>query len=81
MALKFIELLTILQLITIRNNSDGKNSKPQAIKRLVKYFLVFYTRLESSAHNFCIKNNTLRPLVQERLCTSDVNQPLAFKQT
>ena len=31
-----IELLTILQLITIRNSSDGNNIKPQAIKLLVK---------------------------------------------
>jgi len=31
----FIELLTILQLITIRNRSDGNSVKPQSIKRLV----------------------------------------------
>ena len=34
MNLNFIELLTILQLNTIWNSSDGKNIKPQAIKRL-----------------------------------------------
>jgi len=32
MNLSFIELLTILQLIAIRNNSDGNNIKPQATK-------------------------------------------------
>jgi len=37
MNLNFIELLTILQLITIRNISAGSNIKPQAIKRLVKF--------------------------------------------
>jgi len=31
MNLNFIELLTILQLITIWNSSDGNNSKRQAI--------------------------------------------------
>jgi len=36
MNLNFIELLTILQLITIRNSSDGNNIKPQAIKMLFK---------------------------------------------
>src|SRR6218665_32679 len=30
--LNFIERLTILQLITIQNSSDGNNMKPQAIK-------------------------------------------------
>jgi len=33
MNLNFIELLTILQLITIRNSSDSNNIKPQAIKK------------------------------------------------
>jgi len=33
--LKLIELLTILQLTTIQNSSNGNNIKPQAIKRLV----------------------------------------------
>jgi len=33
MNLNFIELLTILQLITIRNISDDNNIKPRAIKR------------------------------------------------
>ena len=37
MNLNLIELLTILQFITIRNNFDGNNIKPQAIKRLVKH--------------------------------------------
>jgi len=32
MNLDFIELLTILQPITIRNSSDGNNIKPPAIK-------------------------------------------------
>jgi len=36
MNLKFIELLTIWQLITIRNSSDGNNIKLHATKRLVK---------------------------------------------
>jgi len=45
MNLNLIELLTIFQLITIRNSSDGNNIKPQAIKRLVeqKQFRFFYT--------------------------------------
>ena len=34
--LNFIELLAILQLITIRKSSNGNNVKPQATKRLVK---------------------------------------------
>jgi len=34
--LNFIELLKILQLITIQNSSNGTDTKPQAIKRLVK---------------------------------------------
>jgi len=36
MNLNFIELLTILQLITIQSSYDGINVKPQAIKWLVK---------------------------------------------
>jgi len=36
MNLNFTELLTLLQLITIRSSSDGKNIKQQATKRLVK---------------------------------------------
>jgi len=36
MNLNFIELLTILQLITIRNSSDGNNIKLQETKELVK---------------------------------------------
>jgi len=32
MNLNFIELLIILQLITIRNSSDGNNIKPKTIK-------------------------------------------------
>jgi len=51
--LNFIELLTILKLITIQNSSDGNNIKPHAINRLVtKKFLFSYSTLESSAHNF-----------------------------
>jgi len=37
MNLNFIELLAILQVITIRNSSGGNNIKPQAIKGLVKF--------------------------------------------
>jgi len=37
MNLNFIELLKLLQLITIQNSSDGDNIKPQAIKGLVKF--------------------------------------------
>jgi len=46
MNLNLIEMSTILQLITIRNSSDGNNIKPQAIKRLVKYLKnsTFYTQ-------------------------------------
>jgi len=36
MNLTFIELFTTLQLIAIRNISDGNSIKPQAIKGLVK---------------------------------------------
>jgi len=36
MNLNFIELVTILQLITNQNSSDSNNIKPQAIKMLVK---------------------------------------------
>jgi len=36
MNLNFIELLTIFQLFTIENSSDGNSIKPHAIKRLVK---------------------------------------------
>jgi len=36
MNLNLIEMLTIFQLITIRNSSDGNNIKPQATKRHVK---------------------------------------------
>jgi len=34
MSVNFIELLTILQLITIRNSFDGNNITSQAVKRL-----------------------------------------------
>src|SRR6218665_135862 len=51
--LNFIELSTILQLITILDSSDGNNIKPQAIQTLFKYKKVgFYTTLDGSAHNF-----------------------------
>ena len=36
MNLNFIELLTILQLITMQNSSGGNNIKPQAMWTLVK---------------------------------------------
>ena len=36
MKLNFIELLKILQLITIQNSSDGNNIKTQTITRLFK---------------------------------------------
>jgi len=36
MNVNFIELLKILQLITIRNSVDDNNIKSQALKRLVK---------------------------------------------
>jgi len=36
MILNLIDLLQIVQLITIRNSSDGNNIKLQAIERLVK---------------------------------------------
>src|SRR6218665_3365338 len=42
MNLNFIELLTILRLITIRNSSDGKHIKLQATKRLVQFFKSFF---------------------------------------
>jgi len=40
MNLNLIELLTILQLFTIQNSSDGNNIKPQARIRLVKYLKI-----------------------------------------
>ena len=54
MNLKFIELLKILQLITIQTSSDSKNIKLQAIKGY-SYILeigFLYLTLETSAHNF-----------------------------
>jgi len=36
MNLNLIELLTVLQLITIRNSSHGNNIKPQATKTFIK---------------------------------------------
>jgi len=36
MNLNFIELLNVLQIITIRNSSDGNNITPQATKGLFK---------------------------------------------
>src|SRR6218665_105173 len=72
MYVNLIELLKILQLITIQKNFDGRNIKSQAIKRLVKYkknqFL--YTRLSKvqlrilSSALECPKNNTKQPLAQ-----------------
>ena len=54
MNLNFIELLTILQLITIRNSFDHNNLKPQAIKGLVKQnkFCFLHPTPENSADNF-----------------------------
>ena len=54
MILNFIELLKILQFITIINSSDGNNIKPQAIKRTAKKYIFgfSYSTLESSANNF-----------------------------
>jgi len=45
-SLNFIELLLILQLITIRNSSNVNDIKPQAIKELVKWKKIgFYPQL------------------------------------
>ena len=71
MNLNLIELLAILQLITIRNGSDGKNIKLQAIKGLVKFLKIFfYTRLSklqliilSSVLEYA-ENSTVHPLAQ-----------------
>src|SRR6218665_1066466 len=69
MNLNFIELLSILQLIAIQNSSNGNNTKPQAIKGLVKF--VFCTRLTKrqliilSLVLECTKKKTLRPLAQK----------------
>ena len=67
----FIELLTILQLITIRNSSDDNNIKPQAIKRLAvktNRFITWLSKVQliilSSAREYT-KNHTLRPLAQK----------------
>jgi len=47
--LNFIELLTVLQFITIWNISDVNNIKPQATKRLVKTILItFYESFKLS---------------------------------
>jgi len=50
MNLNLIELLTVLQLITTRNSSDGNNIKPQAIKRLVKFKKIGFL-LDSRKYN------------------------------
>src|SRR6218665_3660696 len=72
MNLNFLELLAILQLITIQNSSDSNNIKPQAIKRLVKLNKFgFYNRLLKvqliifSAALECTKKSTLQPLAQK----------------
>src|SRR6218665_1046697 len=72
MNLNLIELLTILQLNTIRNSSDDNNIKPQAMKRLVKFLKFgYFTRLLKvkpivlSSALECTKTNTLRPLAQK----------------
>jgi len=53
MNFNLIELLTILQLITIRNSSDSNNIKPQALKRLIKSnkFGSLHSTPESSAYD------------------------------
>src|SRR6218665_670941 len=85
MILNFIELIIILQLITTRNSFNDKNTiKPQAIKRLVQYYIKIglYARFLKvqliivSSFLECTKNNTLRPLAQKRLCTSAVQTRL-----
>ena len=57
MNLNFIELLTILQLITIRSKSDGKNIKLQSISRLVKFKKFDFLILDSQnfSSQFCIR--------------------------
>src|SRR6218665_3271669 len=71
MNLNFIELLTILQLTTIRNSSGGNNNYQTTSNIKASYIktnLVIYTRL-SKVSQFCLrpsstKNNALRPLGQ-----------------
>ena len=45
--LNFVELLTILQLITFQNRSDGNNIKPQAIKKASKIKQIRFFTLDS----------------------------------
>jgi len=54
MNLNFIDLLTILQFITIRSSSDINNIKTQAIKGLVKQnkFGFLHSTPKNSAYNF-----------------------------
>jgi len=82
MNLNLIELLTILQLITIRNSSDSNNIKPQAIKGLVKQnkFGFLHSTPENSAYNFFLRPSNALKLVRisvtlgpKRLCTSALN--------
>jgi len=65
MKVNFIELLTILQLIIIRNWFDGKNIKSQAIKRLFNYrkeigFCILNSRKFSSEFCFWSSSATLK---------------------
>ena len=83
MNLNFIELLTILQLITIWNSSEGKSIKPQAINRQLNLKKsAFYDQLSKvqliilcSAHE-CTQNNRLQPFAPKRLCTSVIQKLL-----
>src|SRR6218665_2912494 len=56
MNLSYIDFLTILELITIRNSSSGKNIKSRAIKKLVTFkigLIIFESRKFSSS--FCLQ--------------------------
>src|SRR6218665_131856 len=59
MNLNLIEMLTIFQLITIRNRSDGNNVNHKQLKgKLNKEIQFLYSTLESSAHIlicYCIR--------------------------
>jgi len=65
MNLNLIELLTILQLTTIRNGSDDKNIKLQSIIGLVKFLKIrfLYSTLETSPHNFVFRPSSALKLV------------------
>ena len=65
MNLNFIELLTVLQLITIRNSSDSNNIKPQAIKKAskIKQIRFLHSTPESSAYNFFLPPSSALKIV------------------